>query len=501
MAPTNTSESGQKKSKNQLRRERAKLLKQKANSISAIPTIDPHVSATNLPVIEPKENNKVDNSAKIAKPKSKGKPRKSKLDIPVVDLDAKKPLTEEELTSLQETYKSIFDKFDKTEDEINNDTNKQLIPSENNVVVIVSDQDDVDDDNVENANKEFNEEKVDENYNLTKDNLSKRKFKKLYSIPLSVLKSEAKYPELIDWKDANSPDPRLYIYLKSLPNSVYVPSHWQSKKSFLSSKRGIERPPFKLPQFILDTGILEMRNTNDEVENESTLKQRMRERVQPKSGQLDIDYEKLHDAFFKYQQKPPLMKFGELYTETSNNDEVELKFKVSHMKIGVLSNKLKYALGMIGENNLVKNRLPPWFYKMQELGPPPSYPYMKIDKNGKISFNNPNELNIGPPIVTKHWGTLVNDLDDNDDIQLPKDEQDSSVKKESIGYDRAKGDVLLNTFGEDPTKSKSYIKNPVTSSSSNDKRRQLYSVLSTSSTGGTNSIFGSQTTSYKIPPQ
>jgi splicing factor 3B subunit 2 len=48
-----------------------------------------------------------------------------------------------------------------------------------------------------------------------------------------------------------------------------------------------------------------------EKEANQTLKQKTRERVQPKMGKIDIDYQKLHDAFFKYQRKPLLSKFGE----------------------------------------------------------------------------------------------------------------------------------------------------------------------------------------------
>jgi splicing factor 3B subunit 2 len=42
-----------------------------------------------------------------------------------------------------------------------------------------------------------------------------------------------------------------------------------------------------------------------------SLKQKTRERVQPKMGKIDIDYQKLHDAFFRYQTKPSMSKFGE----------------------------------------------------------------------------------------------------------------------------------------------------------------------------------------------
>ena len=41
----------------------------------------------------------------------------------------------------------------------------------------------------------------------------------------------------------------------------------------------------------------------------------MKERVQPKMGKIDIDYQVLHDAFFKYQSKPKLTGHGDLYYE------------------------------------------------------------------------------------------------------------------------------------------------------------------------------------------
>lgn len=32
-------------------------------------------------------------------------------------------------------------------------------------------------------------------------------------------------------------------------------------------------------------------------------------------GKIDIDYQKLHDAFFKYQRKPKMTVHGDLYYE------------------------------------------------------------------------------------------------------------------------------------------------------------------------------------------
>lgn len=48
------------------------------------------------------------------------------------------------------------------------------------------------------------------------------------------------------------------------------------------------------------------------------MKTKMREKVRPKMGKIDIDYQKLHDAFFKWQIKPKLTIHGDLYYEVQN---------------------------------------------------------------------------------------------------------------------------------------------------------------------------------------
>lgn len=52
-----------------------------------------------------------------------------------------------------------------------------------------------------------------------------------------------------------------------------------------------------------------------EKEENKKLKQKQRDRMQPKVGKLDIDYQVLHDAFFKHQTKPHLTRLGEIYYE------------------------------------------------------------------------------------------------------------------------------------------------------------------------------------------
>ena len=47
----------------------------------------------------------------------------------------------------------------------------------------------------------------------------------------------------------------------------------------IQGKRGIEKPPFDLPDFIKKTGIMEMRQALQDKETEKSLKSKMREKV------------------------------------------------------------------------------------------------------------------------------------------------------------------------------------------------------------------------------
>ncbi|KAM7514866.1 hypothetical protein LguiA_004449 [Lonicera macranthoides] len=89
--------------------------------------------------------------------------------------------------------------------------------------------------------------------------------------------------------------------------------------------------------------------------------------MQPKLGEMDIDYQVLHDALFKYQTKSKLTSHGDLHPEGK-----EFEVKLREIKPGMLSQELKEALGM------PKGAPPPWLINMQRYGPPPSYPHLKI---------------------------------------------------------------------------------------------------------------------------
>lgn len=115
------------------------------------------------------------------------------------------------------------------------------------------------------------------------------------------------------------------------------------------------------------SGIEKIRKAVEEAEALKKVKQKARERIQPKMGRMDVDYQVLHDAFFKWQTKPRLSGHGDLYYE-GKEFEVHLRTK----KPGTLSAALKAALGM------PDGAPPPWLINMQRYGPPPSYPNLRI---------------------------------------------------------------------------------------------------------------------------
>ncbi len=198
--------------------------------------------------------------------------------------------------------------------------------------------------------------------------LSKKKRKKLNTLSIAELKALVQNPEVVDWHDVSSSDPRLLVVIKAQKNVVPVPGHWSLKREYLSSKRGVEKPPFQLPAFIAETGITEMRDAVLEKQAEQTLKQKQRERVQPKMGKLDIDYQKLYDAFFRFQTKPALTRFGDVYYEGKEWETEYRNFKPG----GEISDALREAL------NMPPGFPPPWLLQQQRIGPPPSYPRLKI---------------------------------------------------------------------------------------------------------------------------
>lgn len=269
------------------------------------------------------------------------------------DAQAVKPvelLTVDDITNqydldnpLFEEYKSVFEKFREP-------TEEEAATKDDDKPEVFYDDDDIPD-----------EEDDD------KPKISKKQRKLMNKLTVAQLKSQVQRPELVEWTDVSSTDPKLLIAIKGSKNVIPVPTHWSLKREYLSSKRGIEKPPFALPKFIQETGIAEMRDAVLEKQAEMTMRQKQRERVQGKLGKLDIDYSKLYDAFFRRQTKPELTRYGEVYYEGK-----EFETNLVNLKPGELSEELREALSM------APGHPPPWLINMQRFGPPLSYPSMRI---------------------------------------------------------------------------------------------------------------------------
>jgi len=248
-------------------------------------------------------------------------------------------------------YAEIFQKFQPEEEQ---EEEEKVDEGPQKAEVIYSDEEDDDEEERDQAR-------------AAHERLSKKKLKKMSRLSVAELKQLVAKPEVVEWYDCDARDPRLLVTLKSYRNTIPVPVHWSAKREYLQGKRGIEKPPFQLPPWIADTGIADQRDAIKEKESTMSLKQKTRERVQPKMGKIDIDYQKLHDAFFKFQSKPNMSRFGEAYYE-GKELETDLRMK----KPGELSEELKEAL------SIPPLAPPPWLIAMQRYGPPPSYPNMRI---------------------------------------------------------------------------------------------------------------------------
>jgi splicing factor 3B subunit 2 len=276
-------------------------------------------------------------------------------------------------------FMKIFEKFklsDVKKDEIKEEPNTPLMaPSDSKSVdsEVMSAMSQIA--NVLKSGKEpakLEEDDDDDKGEETAPTMSKKKLRKLNRLSVAELKQLVTRPDVVEMHDVTARDPKLLICLKSAKNTVPVPRHWNAKRKYLAGKRGFQKAPFDLPDFIKRTGIMEMREALQEKEDAQSMKTKMRGKIRPKMGKIDIDYQKLHDAFFKYQTKPKLGIHGDLYYE-GKEQETRMKEK----KPGDISDDLRSALGMPTNEN--KNRFPPpWLIAMQRYGPPPSYPNQRI---------------------------------------------------------------------------------------------------------------------------
>ena len=336
----------------------------------------------------------------------------------------------DELDPLYEMYKNIIDRFQ----EIDKDDPSTKEPEKPEIYY--DEDDDIPDEEAEAGQQK----------------LSKKKRKEQNKLSVAELKALVQKPETVDWTDTSASDPRLLVHIKSYRNVVPVPSHWSLKREYLSSKRGVEKPAFSLPKFIQETGIAEMRDAVLEKQDQASLKQKQRERVQPKMGKLDIDYQKLYEAFFRFQTKPELTRYGEVYYEGK-----EYETNLKHLRPGELSEELKEAL------NIPPGAPPPWLINQQRFGPPPSYPALKIPglnappppggswgfhpggygKPPVDEYNRPlyggdifgvlqpqQNTQVGEPIEKTPWGELQEPEEESEEEEEEEEDEEESEEDE-----------------------------------------------------------------------
>ncbi len=203
--------------------------------------------------------------------------------------------------------------------------------------------------------------------------LTRRERKIAKRISIAALKQLAERPDLVEAHDCCAKDPLTLVYLKSFPNTVAVPTNWSQKRKYLIAKKGYEKPPFKLPKHIEDTGITQLRGPNaGEGSETDKLKKQMRERARPKMHRMEISYETLWNAFFVHATKPEMTSIGEVYYEGREYD-----LSTQKRTPGKMSSALLRALGMSEDPNAPPTP-PPWLAAMQVHGPPPAYPKLRI---------------------------------------------------------------------------------------------------------------------------
>ena len=292
-----------------------------------------------------------------------------------------------------------------------------------------------------------------------KAELSRKQKRKQKRLTIAELKQLVAKPEVIEQWDVTAQDPRLLVHLKSYRNAIPVPRHWCQKRKFLMGKRGVEKPPFQLPEFIQATGIEKIRATVMEKEQGKKLKGKQKERMQPKMGKIDIDYQVLHDAFFKYQTKPRMTGHGDTYYEGK-----EFEASLREKKPGQISDELRRALGM------EPGGPPPWLVNMQRYGPPPSYPNLKVPGlNAPIpeaasygyhpgGWGKPPVDEFGRPLYGDVFGTAGPEPEDPFTVPVPREpwggldsdeEQDDEDEEEEDDDELGGGDDRSSVTDDD----------------------------------------------------
>ena len=331
---------------------------------------------------EKKKKNENSSSAALTKTTTTEKKKKSRKGTPTVEVEyVAAPLETILDADVSDEMRRVFEAFaekpandgEKTleNDRIHREEKKKTLKKKTKKKKTKNGNDDekeVDDEFSSASSDDDADSDDDDEKNNPEDGLTRKQRKEMKKLQIADLKRVCEKPEVVEIWDTTAQDPEFLVYIKASRNAVPVPRHWSQKRAFLAGKRGIEKPPFKLPAFIEATGIAKLRDSYAEREEQKSLKSKVKDTKTAKLGRIDIDYQVMHDAFFKFQTKPKMTKMGDLYFEGK-----EYEISLGDRKPGNLSDELKAALGIDGNNGP-----PPWLINMQRYGPPPAYPKLPI---------------------------------------------------------------------------------------------------------------------------
>jgi len=232
-------------------------------------------------------------------------------------------------------------------------------------------------------------------------------------------------------------------------------------------------------------------------------------------NKIGIDYQILHDAFFRHQTKPKMAGYGDLYYE-GKEFEVEMKEK----RPGVLSKELKEALG------IPEGSPPPWLINMQRVGPPPAYKNLKVpglnapippgaeygyhpggwgrppsDENGRPlyveAWGQPEAPRTSQYLEVVHWGALPEQVEVSEEEPEEQGTTEEPEEEERIvdypGTDEETSGIETPLSGiETPQNLEANLRKPKKLDESGEK--QLYQVLEQRETAVGGALYGSSHT-------
>lgn len=221
------------------------------------------------------------------------------------------------------------------------------------------------------------------------------------NISLIDLKLYSNNPNLVSRKDLNAPFPFLLVKIKSDFNIVNFPFNSETNGEIIS-RSSLNQSKYVIPPNVLLANISALKKIDFENQEKKIKKMKIGE-LSKAIIKINVDYQKMHDSFFKYDYEPKLSIYGEIFGN-NNGKKNHDRFSLSKEKIfynsenGIISNSLKKALGI---EKFPNGQIPfPWIKKMRKFGLPPAYSGIKI-----MGINKEFPKNVDK----KLWGDIIQD--------------------------------------------------------------------------------------------